>query len=283
MEQRAQAVFTINDTALDKNHPTQAVRVLLNGVPVGDWTLGPARDAGELRILLPPDALRTTEPATFTFEIANPRSPVDLGMSDSDTRPLGFRLSQLRISPVGRLTYRPGDPIDFIEGGDSLVFIGDAMGVEWSLPGPRGSWTIGNRCHFRVSFDTPVAGDLPCSFVITDCMVSPHAPQLPVNVKANGRAIAAWNLTERRPHLQSAVIPAEVLAGESELTLTFEIAEPRSPESLGWNADPRPLGFLMARVVLGGAPAAIPKFTGSEPLHQRILGLARHIAKRKHP
>jgi hypothetical protein len=289
MEQRGQAVFTINDTALNDEYPTQSVRVLLNGQIAAHWTLGPARDAGELRILLPPDALRTVEPVTIAFEIATPRRPLDLGLSTWDTRPLGFRLARMRIVPVGRLHYRAGDPIDFVEGGDSLVFVGDGMGADWSLPGQRGSWTIGPRCSFRVAFEDAVSGDLPCAFVISDCMVSSRAPQMPVTVKVNGRAIAEWLLKERHPHRQFATIPAAIVAegaaAGNQLTVTFEIAEPRSPESFGWNSDPRPLGFLLARVVLGSSQVDIPQFklAGRErPLHERILGLpqyARHVAR----
>jgi hypothetical protein len=286
MDQRAQAVFTINDAALNNDHPTQSVRVLWNGLPAAKWSLGPARDAGELRILLPPDALRPSEPVTIAFEIATPRRPLDLGLSTWDTRPLGFRLCRLRISPVGRLTYRPGDPIDFFEGGDSMAFVGDAMGSQWSFPGPRGSWTIGTRSSFHVTFDGPVAGDLPCAFVISDCMIPSRAKPLPVTVKANGHPIAEWLLGDRHPHRQFATIPAAIFAqgtaAAPELTLVFEIPEPRSPESLGWNADPRPLGFLLARVVMGTREVAIPKFkaAGSErPMYQRILGLPRYAGR----
>uniref|UniRef100_Q02BK0 Uncharacterized protein n=1 Tax=Solibacter usitatus (strain Ellin6076) TaxID=234267 RepID=Q02BK0_SOLUE len=285
MDQRAQVVFTVNDAALNNEHPTQTVRVLWNGLPAAEWNLGPARDAGELRILLPPDALLPSKPVNIAFEIAAPRRPLDLGLSTWDTRPLGFRLCRLRISPVGRLTYRPGDPIDFFEGGDSMAFVGDAMGSQWSFPGPRGSWTIGTRCSFHVTFDGPVAGDLPCAFVISDCMIPARAKPLPVTVKANGQAIAEWLLGDRNPHRQFATIPAAVLAqgaaAAPELTLVFEIPEPRSPESLGWNADPRPLGFLLARVVIGSREVAIPKFKadgGERPMYQRILGLPRYAA-----
>jgi hypothetical protein len=285
MEGRAQATFTINDVAMSEEHPTQTVRVLLDGRQVARWTLGPVRDAGERRVLLPPGALCSREPATFAFEISAPRTPVELGWSTWDTRPLGFRLARLRIDPVGRLKYRLGENIDFVEGGDSLVFVGDAMGTEWSLPGARGSWTLGNQAGFRVPFEEPVSADLPAAFVISDCMVSPRAPKLPVTVKANGQPVAEWVLDNRRPHRQFAAIPAAVAARAPELTLSFEIAEPRSPESLGWSADSRPLGFQLARAVIGRGQVEIPQFkaVGRErPMYQRILGLpqyALHVAR----
>jgi len=282
---RAQATFTINDVAVNERHPTQTVRVLLDGAQVAQWTLGPVRDAGERRILLPAGALGTGEPTTVAFEIATPQTPIELGWSTWDARPLGFRLARLRIAPVGRLKYRQGDAIDFVEGGDSLVFLGDAMDSEWSLPGAYGSWTLGNAASFRVPFEEPVSGDLPAAFVISDCMVSPRAPRLPVTVKANGQAVAEWVLTGRRPHRQFATIPAAVVAAAPELALTFEIAEPRSPQSLGWSADSRPLGFQLARAVVGRGQVEIPRFkaVGRErPMYRRILGLPRyamHVAR----
>jgi hypothetical protein len=274
MDCRAQAVFTINDVSVTEPHPAQAVRVLLDGRPVARWTLGPERDAGQRRVLLPAGALTTGEPTTLVFEIAEPHTPKQLGWSTWDTRPLGFRLARLAIAPAGRMKYRLGDPIDFFEGGDSLVFIGDAMGTEWSMPGERGSWTLGNRAGFSVPFEEPPAGDLPAAFVISDGMVSPRAPRLPVTVKANGQTVAEWVLDNRRPHRQFATIPAAVAAAAPELALTFEIAEPRSPQSLGWSADSRPLGFQLARVVIGCGEVEIPRFQGAgRPMYRRVLGL----------
>jgi hypothetical protein len=272
MESRAQAVFTINDIAISEKHSTQTVGVLFNGQQVANWTLGPARDTCERCVLLPAGALDTREPATFAFDVSTPR-------------PRGFRLARLRIAPVGRLKYRLGEPIDFVDGGDSLVFLGDAMSAEWSQPGSRGSWTLGNQAGFRVPFEAPVSGDLPAAFVISDCMVSPGAPKLPVIVKANGHAVAEWVLDNRRPHRRFVVIPAAVAAAAPDLTVTFEIAEPRSPKLLGWSADSRPLGFQLARVAIGCNHVKIPKFkaVGRErPMYQRILGLpqyALHVAR----
>jgi hypothetical protein len=285
MDCRAQAIFTVNDAAVNERHPTQEVRVLLDGRPVARWTLGPAGHAGDIRVLLPAGALGACQPTTLAFEIATPRTPTELGWSTWNKRPLGFRLARLRIAPAGRLQYRLGDAIDFVEGGDSLVFIGDALGTEWSLPGVRGSWTLGRQASLRLPFEQPVSGDLPAAFVISDCMVSPSAPRLPVAVKANGQAVAEWVLDGRRVHRRFANIPAAVVAAAPELTLTFEIAEPRSPQSLGWSADSQPRGFQLARAVIGRNQVEIPRFkaTGRDrPMYLRILGLpqyAVHVAR----
>ena len=282
---RAQAIFAINDAAVNDDHPELRVRVLCDGIPVSTWMLGPDRDAGEQRVLLPPGAFQTTAPTTLSLEIAEPRTPVELGWSTWDKRPLGCRLSRLRIVPAGRLNYRLGDPVDFVDSGDSLVFVEGRTGTEWSLPGQRGSWTIGKRAGFRVPLESPVEADLPAAFVISDCVISAAQPTLEVTVKANGREVGSWSIRDRRPHCRSVHIPADVVNASRELLIEFDIPEPRSPRSLGWSHDARPLGFLLARAVIGRERADIPKFKAigrDRPMYQRILGLpqyAMHVAR----
>jgi hypothetical protein len=284
MGTRAQATFTINDVALNEANPSQTVRALWNGRPIATWTFGPTRTPGECPVLLPPDAMQDTDPVSLSFEVATPRSPVELGWSTWDTRMLGFRLAELRIVPAGRLQYHLGEPIDFVEGGDSLVFA-EGVGTEWALPGVRGSWTVGPRAGIRVPLEEPVTGDLPVAFAISDCLISAGAPELRVKVKANGAAVGEWALASRKLHCRSVTVPAAVASTSRELAIEFEIAEPRSPQSLGWSADPRPLGFLLARVAIGRSAVEPPKFklTGRErPMHERILGLpqyAVHVAR----
>ena len=67
--------------------------------------------------------------------------------------------------------------------------------------------------------------------------------------------------------------------------MTFEIPAPHSPASFGWNADDRPLGFRLARVVIGRGDIEIPVFEKLPPrrtMIRRILGLpqfAVHVAR----
>ena len=99
-----------------------------------------------------------------------------------------------------------------------------------------------------------------------------------------------WTLGPARAvHRRSITLPAEAIAGAAELLLTFEVATPRSPESLGWGADSRPLGLRIARMSIG-SEVPMPPF-GSRldmvrRLFERALGLpafamyhARRIAK----
>jgi hypothetical protein len=194
-------------------------------------------------------------------------------------------LNQLRLAPAGPSKYRLGDVIDFTGGGNSIAFVGDLLGVEWALPDRYGSWTVGTEAALKVLFEDLPSKAIPASFVISDCMVSGRAPKLPVVVKANGRVVAEWTLDDRKVHTRSINLPTEVFAAAPELTLTFEIPAPRSPASFGWNADNRPLGLRLARVVIGRGDIAIPVFGKLPPrrgMIRRILGLpqfAAHVAR----
>ena len=278
------AIITVNDIAVNEENPKQDVLVAVNGRHVANWTLGPPRDTSEQQVLLPTDAWRALEPLSISFHVKDPRSPVELGWSTWDKKPLGLRLNQLRLVPAGHLKYRLGDVIDLTDEGNSIAFVGDRLGVEWALPEPYGSWTVGTEAALKVVFEAPPGRAIPASFVISDCMVSGRAPKLPVLVKANGRVVAEWTLDDRKVHTRSLNLPPEVFAAGPQLTLTFEIPAPHSPASFGWNTDDRPLGLRLARVVIGRANIEIPAF-GKPPrrsMIRRILGLpqfAVHVAR----
>jgi hypothetical protein len=194
-------------------------------------------------------------------------------------------LNQLRLAPAGLSKYRLGEVIDLTDGGNSIAFVGDLLGVEWALPEPYGSWTVGSEASLKVLFEELPSKAVPASFVISDCMVSGHAPNLPVVVKANGCVVAEWTLDDRNVHTRSVNLPAEVFAAAPELTLSFEIPAPHSPASLGWNTDDRPLGLRLARAVIGRRDIEIPVFEKLPPrrsMIRRILGLpqfAVHVAR----
>jgi hypothetical protein len=284
----AAAIFTVNDVAVNQENPKLDAVISVNGREVANWILGPTRDTGDHRVLLPADAWRAQEPLVISFRVKRPRSPVELGWSTWDKRPLGLRLSQLRIVPAGPSTYRLGDVIDLTDGGNSIAFVGDRLGVEWALPEPYGSWTVGPEASLKVPFDTLPDGrgsETPAAFVISDCMISARAPKLPVVVKANGRVVAEWSLDSRKVHTRSINLPPEVFATAPELTLTFEIPTPHSPASFGWNTDEKPLGFRLARAVIGRSDIEIPVFEKlpvRRSMFRRILGLpqfAVHVAR----
>jgi len=275
VEEAVKAVFTVTDVAVNGEHRLLDVHVHVNGEKVAEWTLGPARTADERTILLPEGL-----PAGMlhiSFRIPTPRSPKFLNWSTWDKRPLGLRLTSLRLERAGSLKYRLGDVIDFTASGNSALVVGDSLGIEWAQPDPFGSWTIGSTSSLKIPFEQPLpTGSIPASFVISDCTVSKAAPTQLVRIKANGHAVGEWTLGPARAvHRRSLTLPAE--AGSDEVILTFEVATPRSPESLGWGADARPLGFRLARLAIGTNEVPMPEF--GKPLYavRRLAGRARGL------
>ena len=269
------ATFTITDVAVSQQDPFLDVAVDINGKTAAQWTLGPTRLTDERRVLLP-EGFPTSDPVLISFRIKSPRTPKQLNWSTWDTRPLGFRLSKFSLAPAGSLKYRLGDLIDLTDSGNAAAFVGDFLGTQWALPDRYGSWTVGQEATIKVPFEQPPTTAVPASFIISDSMVSPATPSLPVRVRANGRLVAEWTLgPDREVHRRSVDLPAEVVAGAPELVMTFEIPTPRSPESLGWASDSRLLGFRLARVAIGRNDVEMPLFGRAAPrkLVTRIIGL----------
>jgi hypothetical protein len=117
VESPVAAIFAVNDVAVNAENPKLDVVVAVNGRPVANWKLGPTRDTGEHRVLLPADAWRALEPLVVSFHVKIPRSPVELGWSTWDKRPLGLRLNSLRLVPAG--------PLNLTDGGNSIAFAGE--------------------------------------------------------------------------------------------------------------------------------------------------------------
>jgi hypothetical protein len=138
-----------------------------------------------------------------------------------------------------------------------------------------------------VGFQEPPTGALPASFVISDCMVSKGTPPLTVGIRANGQLAGEWTLGPgREVQRRSITLPAEAVADRLELVLTFHISNPRSPASLGWNSDSRPLGMRLARAVIGRGDIEIPalgkRTVAPRSMVKRIIGLpgfALHVAR----
>jgi hypothetical protein len=268
------AAFTITDVAVNDEFPYVNVSVAFNGRNVATWRLGPKRLHEERRVLVPLEILRAENPLTISFHVDSPRSPVQLKWSDSDTRQLGFRLTTLRMDPVRAPKYKLGDVLDFTSAGNAAEFLSG----DWTEPDRYGRWTLGERATLTVCLDNPPETATPASFIISDCMVSDTAPELPVRVTANGRFVDEWVLgPSRAPHRRSIELPAAVFAANKELTLAFEVA-PRSPASLGWSAtDSRPLGLRITRALFGGGELSIPVFEGSRRHGSESMTRLRHF------
>jgi|GEM_PF-1975530 len=272
------AVFTITDAVVNDEHPDAGVLVKVNGRAVANWRIG-TRWTEERRLVLPPDLLAARNPVKVEFHVESPRTPVELRWPGTDLRPLGFRLTKLRLSAAGSSKYRVGEVIDFTEGGNAIAFLGERLGPQWAPPDRYGSWTVGTEAAITLPFEEPLRTGVPACFIITDCAVSDRAPQLPVRVKVDGKVLAEWLLgPDREGHRRVVEIPAELAAGRDELTLALEIPEPRAPRSLGWGDDPRALGVRVARLAIGTRELGIPIFDAPPAPPRGMLAFARRLA-----
>jgi hypothetical protein len=88
---------------------------------------------------------------------------------------------------------------------------------------------------------------------VSDIMVDLTAPTLPVEVMADGKMLAKWTMgPDRTPHQRTVELPPEVIPLDGSLSLVIRIATPRTPASMGWSGDTRPLGIRLTRAVIGG-------------------------------
>ena len=248
LDKLVSAVFTISDAVVTEKFPSLEVDVLFNDENVGKWVLGPTRETQERKVKVEPEVLKRRHPLSIAFHIPAPRSPRQLNWS-GDTRLLGFRLTGLRIEPLVIPVYRMGQVIDFTEKGNAAPY----LEAGWNARDDYGCWTLGTEATLTLRLDPRPDGPTSLSVLISEIMVDATAPTLPVEVVANGKMLAEWTMgPDRTPHQRTVELPAEVIPLDGSLSLAFRIATPRTPASMGWSSDLRPLGIRLTRAVIGG-------------------------------
>jgi hypothetical protein len=101
----------------------------------------------------------------------------------------------------------------------------------------------------------PLSGEAGGADFVLEAVVRSFLPgagkEQSVRVLANGEPIANWAFSAAdSPRVVTARIPRSVLAGHSSLRLSFEIASPTSPASLGVSADNRALGIGLEQLTI---------------------------------
>jgi hypothetical protein len=267
------ARFSITDAVVNETHPSLKVAVLVNGKEAAEWELGPYRAVGERSVFLGPDLITGPGAFTISFRIDSPRSPHELGWTEGDHRPLGFRLTRFQLDEPKIPRLKLGETIEFTAGSKGV----EVLRGYWGIAEQNGSWTVGQQAGLQMQLEESPTGPVPAAFVVSDCMVGDRAPELSVSVKANGLQVANWTFgPERTPHVRKLEVPPNALSASGELALTFEIADPRTPHSFGGSDDQRPLGFKLARALFGSHEIEMPRV--NEPprrgLVQRLLNRA---------
>jgi hypothetical protein len=249
------------------------VEALVNG------ELAAARDFNygdpEWHLELPASAAAGGE-VDLTFELENPRTPLELGWSIDDDRHLGVLLRTITLLPAaddaaragiarerrlrawaarreldqGRVHVRPREALELAELSD---YGGFREG--WKLyPDQSGIWTEGSRSELAFALDGIGEGDCALILSLGSICVGPEA-SLRVEALVNGEFADARELGYGDPEWRIE-LPVQVPA-DGEVDLTLMVEEPRSPLELGWSADDRRLGILVRAVTLEEADRSL--------------------------
>jgi hypothetical protein len=230
--------------------------------------------------------------ADLAFRIEEPGSPLVLGWSDEDERPLGILLRAATLLPAAdpaaqagltrerrlaawstrsqgeqRLRVRPGETADVIEARDF-----DGFGEGWALD-DAGIWTLGSRSQLTLALAGLTDTDHVLSFAL-GAVAAERGATLTVGLLLNGERLSLRHFTygDEDWHVE---LPTPIPAG-GEVDLTFEVERPRSPQELGWSDDDRRFGLLLQsltltevdRSVLTGEKVVFAEGAGAE----RLLG-----------
>ena len=214
-----------------------------------------------------PSSASANEDVDLSLEIEEPRTPVDVGWSLDDQRPLGLLLRAVTLLPADadaaragldrerrharwaarrkaverRVHVRIGEAVvltdlsDYGAFGDGWVFYSQEMGI----------WTEGSRSELAVTLDGIGESDYVLALSLGSICVASDA-SLRVEAHVNGERVAARDFSYGDPEWRIE-LPAPVPA---EVDLAFVIEEPNSPVEVGWSADDRRLGIRLGTVRL---------------------------------
>ncbi len=118
-------------------------------------------------------------------------------------------------------------------GGEGTQFLGPG----WSQPEPWGVWSDGASATLLMGLKE---SEKP--LLLTVRARGFPAPSQHVVVRANGAEIAVWDVTAGIDQEWKALIPPAATAGQ-QLSIEFDIADPKSPQELGMSSDQRKLGL----------------------------------------
>ncbi len=232
--------------------------ILANDRMVGRLTLRRGEPATESRIDIPRDIIRNGRPTKagimlhLVIRPDRPLSPQDLGLSQA-LRNLGFAVDSLCLAPRQQPCMeapaawpRFGDIVRFDRGGNSAAF----RGRGWSEPEAWGIWTEGAEAQLEFRLNQEIASDLR---LIADAygFVHPAHPQQTIDIVVNGTRVAKWvfRLSETSG-AREAGIPRSLIGADRMVRISFVVASPKSPQSVGLSNDKRMLGMAISNMKL---------------------------------
>jgi hypothetical protein len=231
----------------------------------------------------------------LTFEIEEPRTPLELGWSVDDDRHLGILLRTIALLPADDDAARAGLARERrlrawaarsdVDAGRIQMRLGEAAGLAdlnnysgfgegWMLyPDEAGVWTEGSRSELALALHGVEGSDYAFALSIGSVCVAPDA-SLRVEALVNGERAGERDFRYGDPEWR--IESPTPMPADGKVDLTFIIEEPSSPLDLGWSADDRRLGILVRSITLAevdrsvrpGEKIAFAEGSGAE----RLLG-----------
>jgi hypothetical protein len=163
----------------------------------------------------------------------------------------GFEHSRVAFVPAGAPRLEPGVPLMFTEANGALA--GSSLGEGWSAPEREFTWSTGPSSSLAVR----VPGRGPFRLALEIGAFVPKAEHTQrVDVIVRGEPVARLDFSaERNFATRTIEVPAAGTGGGATVAIEFRVAEPRSPQSVGYSPDPRPLGVMLRSITLLPSPS----------------------------
>jgi hypothetical protein len=260
-------VLTLGGACVGRDAPLE-VDLLVDGEPVASRIFRNDHPPSSWHVELPRTAVAHGT-LDLSLSIADPRSPVAVGWSSEDDRPLGILVGSLglvslkdeetrlaltherrlqrwaaRDATPGRLHLRSGEALE-VAGLENYGGFGDG----WSHPDEGGIWTVGPRAELAAELEAGGGdGDHVLSLSLGGVCAEPGAT-LAVSLLLDGERVSSRRFSERDPVTWQVDLPSRALT-ESAGEIALVIDDPRSPLALGWSRDERPLGVHIHAITL---------------------------------
>jgi hypothetical protein len=177
--------------------------------------------------------------------IEEPRSPLAVGWSTDDNRPLGILIQAVTLETVDR-TVRPGERIVFIESSGADRLLGDG----WSELEPTGVWTVSEAASLILKPSAPAGLDVELVLGISAFVTRDHR-KLELEVSVGGERLAEHIFRHRRAHSRIHVpLPAVARDATGRTVLELALRDPMRPADLGVSEDVRRLGIHLRSLTM---------------------------------
>jgi hypothetical protein len=153
-----------------------------------------------------------------------------------------FRFS---TRPSGRLALRRGKSVSVAALDDYRGF-----GDGWAFPDEWGIWTQGPRSSLALALRGRFKRDAKLALWIGSVCIGPD-DSLEVELFVDGAHVSTRSFSDPyREYVWRFTLPEEALERQSA-NVTLVVHDPRSPTSIGWSGDDRPLGLHLRAVSFG--------------------------------